>query len=365
MSYRESKRDERARDVLARRARAVLREAGAFLFYRHDVKTFSHAAGTVRFGDDARSAPLDRWCRFRGLPNLYVVDASIMPTSGTVNPSLTIATNACGSRPVSRGMRGREGRVSEPRLRLAVLGCGQAALLAARALRELRGVSCAYASREPERAARFGQKLGGRAFGSYEEALASPDVDAVLVATPPASHFDLALRALECGKSVVLEKPPTLDTGELDALGTAARLAGRRVMVARTTSQAARSGSAGAHRRGRWRASVRAVNAHQGAAAAGGVATELRRRRALQGGIPGGFPREPRPRVESVEGFPDRRERNGGVTSGWPVSLLDRRRRHAFVSLETPSACAGWLRVWYAGGASPSIERLSGDRGDA
>jgi len=46
------------------------------------------------FGDDARSAPLDRWCRFRGLPNLYVVDASVMPTSGTVNPSLTIATNA-------------------------------------------------------------------------------------------------------------------------------------------------------------------------------------------------------------------------------------------------------------------------------
>ena len=94
VNYRESKRDERARDVLVRRARAVLREAGAFLFYRHNVKTFSHAAGTVRFGDDARSAPLDRWCRFRGLPNLYVVDASVMPTSGTVNPSLTIAANA-------------------------------------------------------------------------------------------------------------------------------------------------------------------------------------------------------------------------------------------------------------------------------
>src|SRR4029453_10540534 len=70
------------------------------------------------------------------------------------------------------------------------------------------------------------------AFGSYEEALISADVDAVLVATPPASHFELARRALDCGKSVVLEKPPTLRTGELDALGTAARRAGRRVMVA-------------------------------------------------------------------------------------------------------------------------------------
>jgi choline dehydrogenase-like flavoprotein len=94
VSYPESRRDERARDVLSRRARAVLREAGAFFFYRHQVKTFSHAAGTLRFGEDARNAPLDRWCRFRGLPNLYVVDASVMPTSGTVNPSLTIAANA-------------------------------------------------------------------------------------------------------------------------------------------------------------------------------------------------------------------------------------------------------------------------------
>ena len=92
--YRESRRDERARDALSRRARAVLREAGAFLFYRHVVKTFSHAAGTVRFGDDARKAPLDPWCRFRGLSNLFVVDASALPTSGTVNPSLTIAANA-------------------------------------------------------------------------------------------------------------------------------------------------------------------------------------------------------------------------------------------------------------------------------
>ena len=55
--------------------------------------------------------------------------------------------------------------MSEPRLRLAVLGCGQAALLAARALRELRGVSCAYASRRPERAARFAQMVIANNFG--------------------------------------------------------------------------------------------------------------------------------------------------------------------------------------------------------
>jgi predicted dehydrogenase len=105
-------------------------------------------------------------------------------------------------------------------------------VLAARALRHVRGVSCAYASRDPKRAARFARQLGGRAFGSYAEALHSPEVDAVLVATPPASHLGLALRALECGKDVVLEKPPTLTSSQLDDLGRAARLVGRRVMVA-------------------------------------------------------------------------------------------------------------------------------------
>jgi choline dehydrogenase-like flavoprotein len=94
VSYRHSRRDERARGALLRRARAVLREAGAFFFHRHLVRTFSHAAGTVRFGDDARRAPLDPWCRFRGLENLFVVDASVMPTAAAVNPSLTIAANA-------------------------------------------------------------------------------------------------------------------------------------------------------------------------------------------------------------------------------------------------------------------------------
>jgi choline dehydrogenase-like flavoprotein len=45
-------------------------------------------------GTDPDSSALDQWCRFRGVDNLYVTDGSFMPTSGGLNPSLTIAANA-------------------------------------------------------------------------------------------------------------------------------------------------------------------------------------------------------------------------------------------------------------------------------
>jgi choline dehydrogenase-like flavoprotein len=86
-------RDLAARRALVRRARQVLRRAGAWGTVTWKVSTFSHAVGTVRMGDDERTAPLDAECRFRGLENLYVTDGSVFPTSAGVNPSLTIAAN--------------------------------------------------------------------------------------------------------------------------------------------------------------------------------------------------------------------------------------------------------------------------------
>jgi choline dehydrogenase-like flavoprotein len=84
-------RDLAARAVLVRAARRILRKAGALKTYAHSIRTFSHALGTVRMGDDPAQAPLDGWGAFRGLDNLYVTDASALPRSGGVNPSLTIA----------------------------------------------------------------------------------------------------------------------------------------------------------------------------------------------------------------------------------------------------------------------------------
>jgi len=54
----------------------------------------AHQNGTIRFGDDPRTSALDRNCRAHEVDNLYVVDASFFPSSGAVNPALTIMANA-------------------------------------------------------------------------------------------------------------------------------------------------------------------------------------------------------------------------------------------------------------------------------
>jgi choline dehydrogenase-like flavoprotein len=86
-------RDLRARRALYREAGRILRKAGSLIRFRLPIHTYSHAVGTTRFGADPADAVLDPWCRLYGVQNLFVVDGGFMPTSGGVNPSLTIAAN--------------------------------------------------------------------------------------------------------------------------------------------------------------------------------------------------------------------------------------------------------------------------------
>jgi choline dehydrogenase-like flavoprotein len=82
----------------ARLARSLLKRSfrGArALSLQGDVQlNLGHACGTCRFGSDPDTSVLDPDCRAHGVDNLYVVDASFMPSSGGANPALTIAANA-------------------------------------------------------------------------------------------------------------------------------------------------------------------------------------------------------------------------------------------------------------------------------
>ena len=54
----------------------------------------AHQNGTIRFGKDPIISALDKNCKAHDVDNLYVVDASFFPSSGAVNPALTIIANA-------------------------------------------------------------------------------------------------------------------------------------------------------------------------------------------------------------------------------------------------------------------------------
>jgi len=94
VSHEYSARDMAALKALTVKAKKIMKKTGALLTYTHNIKTFSHAVGTVRMGKDPNTSPLDEFCNFRGIENLSVIDASFMPTSAAVNPSLTISANA-------------------------------------------------------------------------------------------------------------------------------------------------------------------------------------------------------------------------------------------------------------------------------
>ena len=57
-----------------------------------------------------------------------------------------------------------------------------------------------------------------RATGDFDEVLADPDLDAVVIATPVPTHYELAKRALEAGKHVLVEKPPAMRGDEMEEL---------------------------------------------------------------------------------------------------------------------------------------------------
>jgi D-xylose 1-dehydrogenase (NADP+, D-xylono-1,5-lactone-forming) len=70
------------------------------------------------------------------------------------------------------------------------------------------GMVHAVASRTPEKAVEFAQRVGARvAYGSYEELLRDDLVQAVYIALPNSLHKEWTVRAAEAGKHVLCEKP--------------------------------------------------------------------------------------------------------------------------------------------------------------
>ncbi|TGQ36983.1 MULTISPECIES: GMC family oxidoreductase [unclassified Mesorhizobium] len=86
----------RAHETLIRKTRHVMRKAGfpIVLTRTFGRKTTSHQCGTARLGNDPQTSVVSTDCRSHEISNLYVTDASVLPTSAAVNPALTVAALA-------------------------------------------------------------------------------------------------------------------------------------------------------------------------------------------------------------------------------------------------------------------------------
>lgn len=85
-----------AHEQLVQRLKQGLRRAGfpVVLAKAFDRRTPSHQCGTARMGNDPSQSVVTPWGRTHDHDNLWIADASVLPTSAAVNPSLTIAAQA-------------------------------------------------------------------------------------------------------------------------------------------------------------------------------------------------------------------------------------------------------------------------------
>jgi predicted dehydrogenase len=77
----------------------------------------------------------------------------------------------------------------------------------------------AVASREGSRAATYAKELSiEKAYGSYDDLLGDPDIDAVYIALPNHKHAAWSVRAAEAGKHVLCEKPIACQAGDVEKI---------------------------------------------------------------------------------------------------------------------------------------------------
>lgn len=81
------------------------------------------------------------------------------------------------------------------------------------------GVLSAVASRDLGKARALADRFSApHAFGSYEDLLASDEVDGVYIPLPTAQHVEWTAKAIEAGKHVLVEKPLALDARDIEPL---------------------------------------------------------------------------------------------------------------------------------------------------
>jgi predicted dehydrogenase len=119
------------------------------------------------------------------------------------------------------------------RLGVGIIGLGPAVEPHARSLQELgdRAEVRLAATRSEGRAKSFADRFGFPVTTDIDTVLRDPAISAVLVLTPPASHYEVGARCFAAGKHVLVEKPIETDLSRGEQLVAAGRKSGKRLGV--------------------------------------------------------------------------------------------------------------------------------------
>jgi predicted dehydrogenase len=124
-----------------------------------------------------------------------------------------------------------EQRMATPTRRVGIIGAGFGAQVYVPAFRSEGWEVAAICSRNRDNAAKAAETAGIRDVHTDPMELIAADLDAVGIATPPRTHRDLAIAALEAGKHVLCEKPFALDASQAAEMVAVAERSGRTAMV--------------------------------------------------------------------------------------------------------------------------------------
>jgi predicted dehydrogenase len=118
-------------------------------------------------------------------------------------------------------------------VRVGIVGLGWAArAFHVPAMKQLPSVQLVGgADSDPKQRASWGRQTGLDAFASFEELVEEGRPEAIVVATPPHSHADLCVAALEAGLHVLCEKPFVADVMQANRVLASAAAAGKQVAV--------------------------------------------------------------------------------------------------------------------------------------
>ena len=118
-------------------------------------------------------------------------------------------------------------------IKVGIIGCGKIAQVrhipeyAANPNAEVYG----FYDINQARAEELAKKYGGKAYASYEELLADPEIEAVSVCAANHVHAEISIAALKAGKHVLCEKPMAVTLEECKAMVAAAEEAGKYLMI--------------------------------------------------------------------------------------------------------------------------------------